>query len=387
MVSPRSRGGDVTDVGFAAQQRAGALMDLGRHDEAVTVLRGVLAGQPQHAGVLFMLARCHRVLGRYAEAMRLIDQALGFSVTQEHLLVEKARILLAADQPAYAASAAHAALERSPGSWEAHALLAEALLALGNPTRVVVARRHADTALELAPQVPTAHLLDALLHIRMGRLRAARAACGRALALDPSFEPALHQLALLDAGQDRTGRAARGFTATLAADPQDGPAAVRHAVTAAALWWRLFDAVTLAAVAHWALFALLTDVGRPVRLGTALLVLPVLAAAALLNRRRQPAALRWQLRRQLGCRTVVVCLALTVLAAAGLLVNGLATATESPAGAVAGLLLGPAGLVLVVRLVRQLGRRAGPALRWLGYQVWTRLAARTTLTVAADPRR
>ncbi|TDC37948.1 tetratricopeptide repeat protein [Micromonospora sp. 15K316] len=377
----------MTDVGFAAQQRAGALMDLGRHDEAVTLLRGVLAEQPRHAGVLFLLARCHRVLGQHAEAMRLIDQALGFSVTQEHLLVEKTRILLAAGRPGYAAAAAHTAIEGSPRSWEAHALLAEALLALGNPTRVVVARRHADTALELAPQVPTAHLLDALLHVRMGRLRAARAACGRALALDPSFEPALQQLALLDAQRDQTGRAARGFTAALAADPQNLAAAMRHAVTAAALWWRLFDAVALAAVAHWALFALLGDVGRDVRLAAALLVLPVLAGAALPTWRRQPAALRWQLRRQLGSRTVAVCLALTLLAVAGLLVNGFAPATESPAGGVAVLLLAPVCLVLAVRLSRQSARRARPALRWLGYRVWARLAARTTLTVASDPRR
>lgn len=377
----------MTDVGFAAQQRAGTLMDVGRHDEAVQVLRGVLADQPQHAGVLFLLARCHRVLGQYAEAMRLIDEALGFAATQEHLLVEKARILLAADQPAYAATAAHTALERSPRLWEAHALLAEALLTLGDPTRVVVARRHANTVLVLAPQVPTAHLLDARLHTRMGRLRAARAACGRALALDPSCEPALHQLALLDARQDLAGRALRGFTATLAADPQNGWAAVQHAVSAAALWWRLFDAVALAAVAHFVLFALLSDAGRPVRLATALLVLPVVAGSALLTWRRHPAAVRWQLRRQLGARSVAVCLALTLVAMVGLLLNGFAPAAESPAGGVSAVLLVPACLVLAVRLWRQLARRAGPAARWLGYQVWTRLAARTTLTVAPDPQR
>ena len=371
----------MTDTGLAAQQRAVALIEVGRHAEAVEVLRGVLAEQPEHVGVLYHLARCHRMLGQFAEALRVIDRALALAATPQHLLVEKGRILLAAGQPAYAAAAAQAALERAPGVWEAHALLAEALLTLGNPTRVVVARRHADTALELAPQVPGVHLLDARVHARMGRLRAARAACRQALALDPSYEPALHQLALFDAAQDRVGRAARGFTDALAADPHDGSAAVRHAVVAAALWWRLFDVLALAAVAHVVLFAVV-DAARPVRLATALLVPAAVAGWSLLTWRRQSSPVRWQLRRQLGARTVVVCLAFTAAALAGLLLNGIAPTTDSVLGALGVLLLAPACLVLALRLWRQLSRRAGPAIRWLGYRIWSRLAARATITTS-----
>ncbi|WBB65083.1 tetratricopeptide repeat protein [Micromonospora sp. WMMD812] len=376
----------MSDAGIAAQERAVALMRVRRHAEAAKLLRDLLADQPEHAGVLLQLARCHRILGQLAEAMRLVDRALGFAAAQQHLLVEKARILLAAGHPAHAAAAAQQALERAPRTWEAHGLLAEALLALGNPNRVVAARRHADTALELAPQVPDVHLLDARLHARMGRLRAARAACRQALALDPTYEPALSQLALLDAGQDRAGRAARGFSDALAADPQAGWSSESLAAVSLALCWRLFDVVALAAVAHWVLFAAVGGTGRPVRLVAALLVLVAAAAWALRSWRRQPTAVRWQLRRHLNATSAVVCQLLTLVTAAGLVCGGLAPRTDSPAGAVGALLLLPGAVILAVRLWRQLKRRAAPTIRRLGYAIWTRLAARATTSAPAPPR-
>ncbi|MFC0507926.1 tetratricopeptide repeat protein [Micromonospora costi] len=373
----------MSDAGIAVQERAVALMRVGRHTEAARLLRGVLVEQPEHVGVLLQLARCHRALGQLAEAMRLVDRALGSASTQEHLLAEKARILLAAGHPAHAAAAAQQALERAPRSWEAHGLLAEALLTLGNPNRVVAARRHADTARELAPQVPDVHLLDARLHARMGRLRDARAACRQALALDPTYEPALSQLALLDARQDRTERAARGFSDALAADPQASWSSQALAAVSLALCWRLFDVVALVAVAHWVLVAAVLDAGRPVRLVAALLGLAAAAAWAVRSWRRQPAAARWQLRRHLRSTSAVVCVLLTLVAAAGLVCSGLAPRTDSPAGGVGALLLFPGVVVLAVRLWRQAKRRAAPATRRLGYAVWTRLAARAATSTPA----
>ncbi|MEE6259544.1 tetratricopeptide repeat protein [Plantactinospora sonchi] len=365
----------MSDTGVAVQQRALALMQVGRYAEAADVLRGLLAERPEHVGAMIHLARCHRELGQLAEAMRVVDRALGFAATQEPLLTEKARILLAAGHPGHAASAAHRALEHDPRSWAAHGLLAEALLALGNPTRVVVARRYADTALELAPHVPDVHLLDARLHARMGRLRAARAACGQALALEPGYEPALRQLALLDARQDRTGRAARQFTAALAVDPSraDGAAPAYEAIVAA-LCWRLFDVLALAGLALLVLFTLLGDGATPARLAVAVAVPLVVAGWAALTWRRQPSALRGQLRRQLRSTPVVVCLLLTLAVAAGLVLSAVVPVPG-------GLLLVPGYLVFAFRGWRQLQRRTGPAVRWLGYRIWSRLAARTTLSV------
>ncbi|MGK5675884.1 tetratricopeptide repeat protein [Micromonospora sp. URMC 106] len=372
----------MSDAGVAAQERAQALSRVGRHAEAAQVLRGALAEQPHHAGLLVHLARCHRSMGQLAEAMRLVDQALGVARTQEHLLAEKARILLAAGHPGYAAAAAQRALELAPRSWEAHALFAEALLTLGNPTRVVVARRHADTARAIRHDVPDVHLLDARIHLRMGRLRAARQACGQALVLDPAYEPALALLARMDASKDRVGRAARGLTDALAANPQARWAAGAHEAVAAALCWRLFDAGALAGAGHWALFALVGG-GQPVRLAAAVALLAVVAGAAPAVWRRQPPAVRRQLRRQLGTTSVVLCLALTAAALGGLLVSGLAPGRDTPAGGVAALLLMPAGAVLALRAWRQLTRRAVPVVRWVGYRIWTRLVARADAKVPA----
>ncbi|MEU6076991.1 tetratricopeptide repeat protein [Micromonospora sp. NPDC047074] len=373
----------MSDAGTNAQERAQALSRVGRHEEAARLLRDALAAQPHHAGLLLHLARCHRSMGQLAEAMRVIDQALGVARVQDHLLAEKARIFLAAGHPGYAAATAQRSLELTPRSWEAHGLLAEALLALGNPTRVVAARRHADIAREIRHDLPDIHLLDARIHLRMGRLRAARDACRQALALDPTYEPALALLARMDASQDRVGRAARGFSDALAADPHDRGAALAYEAVAAAVCWRLFDAVTLAGVCHWALFAAV-GAGPPARLGAAVAALAVVAGWALWAWRRQLPAVRSQLRRQLRSTSVVLCLLLTTAAFGALVVSGLAPEAESPAGGIAALLLLPTGAVLAFRAWRQLKRRALPAIRWAGYRVWTRLVARASQPALAN---
>lgn len=364
------------------QQRAQALIQVGRHAEAARLLSEALAEQPEHVGLLLQLARCHRELGQLAEANRLVDRALGLSQAPQHLYAEKARIFLAADEPRFAAAAAQRALELAPRSWEHHGLMAEALLRAGNPNRVLAARRHADTALELAPDNPELHVLDARLHARMGRLRAARAACGRALAVDPAYEPALRELARLDAGQDRASAAARGFGDALAANPRAAGNAIAHEVVSLALGWRLFDVTALAALAYWSVFALVDPAPGGVRPATAAVVLAGLAAAAGYAWRQQPDPVRRQLRRWARTGAALPGLLLLVAALASLVAGGLASRLDSPAGGVSTLLLIPAGAVLAFRLWRQLRRRGGMLVRRAGYAVWARLAARSARRTA-----
>ncbi|MFE9688939.1 tetratricopeptide repeat protein [Micromonospora sp. NPDC005806] len=368
----------MSDVGVAAQERAQALIQVGRHAEAAQVLREALAGQPEHVGLLVQLARCHRQLGQLAEANRLVDRALGLSTAPQHLYAEKARIFLAADEPRFAAAAAQRALELAPRSWAYHGLMAESLLRMGNPNRVLAARRHADTALDLAPDDPELHVLDARLHARMGRLRAARDACGRALAVDPAHEPALRELARFDAGQDRTSAAARRFGDALAANPRATWNVTAHEVVSLALGWRLFDVTALAALAYWSVFALVDPVPDGVRPVAAGVVLVVLAGATGYAWRRQPDPVRRQLRRWARAAAAVPLMLLVLAALASLVLGGLAPAAGSPATEVAALLLLPVTGVLAFRLWRQLRRRAALALRRLGYAVWARLVASRT---------
>ncbi|MFG2053702.1 tetratricopeptide repeat protein [Micromonospora sp. NPDC048930] len=370
----------MTQAAIAAQERANALLQVGRYAEAARVLREALAGQPEHVGLLVLLARCLRMLGQLAEAMRLVDRAIGLSRAPQHPLAEKARILLDAGHPGFAAAAAQQALELAPRSWECHALLAQALLGMGNPNRVLAARRHADTALDIAPDNPELHVLDARVHARMGRLRAARAACGRALAVDPAFEPALRELARLAAGQDRTSAAARGFGDALAANPRAGWNVSAHEVVSLALGWRLFDGTALAALAYWSAFALVDPAPGGVRPVAAGVVLAVLAGATGYAWRQQPEPVRHQLRRWARAAAAVPLLVLVVAAVASLVLGGLASRLESPAGGAATLLLLPVGAVLAFRAWRQLRRRAAVAVRRLGYALWARLAARRTPT-------
>ncbi|MCW3815257.1 tetratricopeptide repeat protein [Micromonospora sp. DR5-3] len=368
----------MTDTGLAVQERAQALSQIGRHAEAAQLLREALAGQPEHVGLLLQLARCHRELGQLAEANRLVDRALGLSKAPQHLYAEKARIFLAADEPGFAAAAAQHALELAPRSWEHHGLLAESLLRMGNPNRVLAARRHADTALELAPDNPQLHVLDARLHARMGRLRAAREACGRALAVDPAYEPALRELARFDAGQDRTSAAARGFGDALAANPRAAWNVTAHEVVSLALGWRLFDVTALAALAYWSVFALVDPAPGGVRPVAAGMVLMGLAGATGYVWRRQPDPVRQQLRRWARAAAAVPGLLLVLAALASLVLGGLAPAADSPAAGVAALLLLPVAAVLAFRLWRQLRRRSSVAIRRLGYAAWARLTARRT---------
>ncbi|OKI42260.1 tetratricopeptide repeat protein [Micromonospora sp. CB01531] len=367
----------MSDAGLRAQERANALFQVGRYAEAAEVLSEAVAGQPEHVGLLVLLARCRRMLGQLAEAMRLVDRALGLTRAPQHPLAEKARILLDAGHPGYAAAAAQQALELVPRSWECHALLAQALLGMGNPNRVLAARRHADIALELGPDNPDLHVLDARVHARMGRLRAARDACGRALAVDPAFEPALRELARFDAGQDRTSAAARGFGDALAANPRAAWNVTAHEVVSLALGWRLFDVTALAALAYWSVFALVDPAPGGARPVTAGLVLVGLAGATGYAWRRQPAPVRRQLRRWARAGAAVPGLLLVLAAVASLVLGALAPRLESPAGGVATLLLIPVGAVLAFRLWRQLRRRAGMAFRRLAYTIWPRPTPRT----------
>lgn len=368
----------MRDTAVAVQEQAQALIQVGRPAEAARLLREALAGQPEHVGLLLQLARCHRELGQLAEANRLVDRALGLSQAPQHLYAEKARIFLAAGEPRFAAAAAQRALELAPHSWEHHGLMAESLLRAGNPNRVLAARRHADTALELAPDNPELHVLDARLHARMGRLRAARAACGRALAVDPGYEPALRELARLAAGQDRAGAAARGFGDALAADPHAGWNATAHEAASLALGWRLFDLTALAALAHWAVFALVDPAPGGVRPAAAGVAAAAVAASAGYAWRRQPDPVRRQLRRWARTRSALPGLLFLLAALAALVVGGLAPALDSPAGGVSTLLLIPTAAVLAFRLWRQLRRRGALLVRRAGYAVWARLAARAS---------
>ncbi|MFC6592476.1 tetratricopeptide repeat protein [Deinococcus lacus] len=75
-----------------AIQRAVTLRDLGRPAEALKLVRGALAQQPQDYQAQFLNARLLLDLGRTAEALRAAQTAAGFFPSDAALLALLARV-------------------------------------------------------------------------------------------------------------------------------------------------------------------------------------------------------------------------------------------------------------------------------------------------------
>jgi tetratricopeptide (TPR) repeat protein len=224
-------------------ERADALLDIGRAEQAAEVLSKVLARAPESATAWAQMSRCHSALGDHPAAIWAGDQAVRLAPGEDWAHRLRAHALLQASSPAAAVPAAAEAVRLEPRSWRNH-LVHAAALQMARQYRP--AWRAAVQARELAPDEAEVHgICGDILH-DMADDRGARAAYEKSLSINADNQHFRHNLAVLDINRGRVTAASAGFGAALAGDPND-PMYQHHVqVAGRALLWRMVDVAALA---------------------------------------------------------------------------------------------------------------------------------------------
>ena len=214
----------------AALDRAAALCDLQRWDEAVRELRAVLGSRPDDTRALRMMSYAHLRLRAFDEALRWAFTALSQDPDNEHAHRLAALALIGLGRYQEACVAGREAVRIAPASWHGHVVLAQALAS--TRSRLGEARAEADLAVQLAPHEAEAHRMVGVVATADARSGDAIAAFTRALALRPD-DSATHnelgrlalRLSLMGRGapfgiSDGLAEAAKGFATALGTNPR-----------------------------------------------------------------------------------------------------------------------------------------------------------------------
>jgi Flp pilus assembly protein TadD len=214
---------ELTEVS-GALQRATVLCDLGRYDQAIVLLRAVLARDPQNVTGLCLLARAHLGQGSASDALRVATDAISLAPEHEwpHRIASLALSSLGRDEEALAT--ARTAVRLGPHTAQCYINLAQILAASG--LDLIEARDVAARAVALAPHDPDSYLAVSAVAIADSRHDDAMSAVHRALALDPDNSAAHNELARIQLRRHRAGnavalaRAASGFATAVRNDPR-----------------------------------------------------------------------------------------------------------------------------------------------------------------------
>ncbi|UQX86648.1 tetratricopeptide repeat protein [Jatrophihabitans telluris] len=199
---------------------ARTLIEARRHDDALRALAAHLASHPDDVEALCLAAQAQLELNRPAPALDLAQRAISLAPEYEWplRLASVAHSRLA--EPDAALAAARASVRADPGVYQTHTLLSQAIASHpafdADPTFRMQAEQAVAVALDLAPNEPETHLAAGNLAMRVKDLDGARARFEQALALDPHYVDARHNLSLVAMRQRRLGSAAAGLVGVLA---------------------------------------------------------------------------------------------------------------------------------------------------------------------------
>jgi Flp pilus assembly protein TadD len=194
------------------------LVDAGRAEDATAMLVTFLAGHPDDVTALGLLSLAHLRARRWDEALQAADAAIG--ITPDHLPAWQRRsiALIELDRADEAAISAAEYLRLGPDLWPAHYTMARVLYPVRG--RRQEALRHAEYAVELAPNEADPHNLVGVVQRSLDNPTDAERAYRAALAIDPTHAPARSNLALLHLGHTGTAAAMAGLREAAANDPQ-----------------------------------------------------------------------------------------------------------------------------------------------------------------------
>ena len=192
------------------------LLELGRHQQALSTLAPLIAEDPDDAGLHTLMAQAHIGLEQYAQALTSAREACRLDPESEHPHRLRSIALQHLDDLDEAVRAAERAVRLSPFPWQPHFQLASALSTRSrdDPRALASAR----TAVERAPGLADPHFMVGFVQDRAGDREAAKAAYRRALEIDPQHASALNNLGNMHL--TRLGRQLRFYVSALRADPQ-----------------------------------------------------------------------------------------------------------------------------------------------------------------------
>jgi tetratricopeptide (TPR) repeat protein len=188
--------------------RAATMLDLGRYEEASTLLARLVSAEPGSGRAWCLFARAHLGADRFAEAVEAANRAAAIEPAEEwpHRLASNALMHLGNHGQALRAAAESRRL--APGYWQTHVCVAQAALAAGQPA---IAASAAAEARKLAPTEPDVHFLSGKVALARSDLDGARGHQERALALDPSHSGAMNELGRIRLRRHDTVGAIRHF--------------------------------------------------------------------------------------------------------------------------------------------------------------------------------
>jgi tetratricopeptide (TPR) repeat protein len=201
----------------AAAERARALADVGRLEQAERAVRDGLVDRPSDPELLALLAGLRRLRGDARGGLEFADAAVAAAPGQAVVYIERAECLLLLARPEEALASARAAVGLAPYRSEPYRSVARCLTLLKDHTG---AREAAGRAVAIAPHSVEDLMTLAQVERHAGRREAARAATARALAEDPQDADGRWMMALLDAQRLRVGEAMSALRG-LAADHPD----------------------------------------------------------------------------------------------------------------------------------------------------------------------
>src|SRR5580698_5948812 len=192
------------------------MLDLGRYDEASTLLARLVSAEPGSGRAWCLFARAHLGADRFADAVEAANRAAAIEPTEEwpHRLASNALMHLGNHGEALRAAAESRRL--APGYWQTHVCVAQAALAAGQPA---IAAAAATEARKLAPNEPDVHFLSGKVALARGDLDGARGHQERALALDPVHSGAMNELGRIRLRRHDTIGAIRHFISAARTTP------------------------------------------------------------------------------------------------------------------------------------------------------------------------
>jgi tetratricopeptide (TPR) repeat protein len=207
----------VTET-LAELTRATTMLDLGRYDDASSLLARVVAAEPESSRAWCLFARAHLGAGRYEPAVEAANRAVTIEPGEEwpHRLASNA--LMHLGQHREALRAASEARRLAPAYWQTHVCVAQAALAAGH---VRLAGAAAGEARHLAPDEADVHFLSGKVALAGGDLASARDHQERALAIDPAHSGAMNELGRIRLRKHDTAGAVRHFISAARTTPSE----------------------------------------------------------------------------------------------------------------------------------------------------------------------
>jgi tetratricopeptide (TPR) repeat protein len=164
--------------------RAGALLGLGKSDQARQLLETLTSVSPQHSRAQELLGRCYLAEKKPGPALAALRRAIEADPANESALRLAAQLLVAQERVGDAIALVEAQDKRSGESAERRVLLGRLYGVDGNRER---ARTHLNRAIELDPDAVEAYLLLAGLHTGPDSARKALADVERAVDRQPGY--------------------------------------------------------------------------------------------------------------------------------------------------------------------------------------------------------